>query len=192
MPVLRDTPHPPESGGALPNDPLIPAATAAPASPGEGESPADGGGGKPGARERGSFWPVAPFGRPDPEVREVTLRLVDAIGLHLICSETRCRRARRCSDPDKAQLPLCFWLHRGTCRFVVSCLAVRPGLTNDGPGLAYHRRPGATLLDGMRRDGWPIHRLARTPADGADEWTWERDPEACALVARCRGERIGD
>lgn len=134
------------------------------------------------------FYPVSPFGRPEPAQRAAMLHLVDEIGFHLVCPEPRCRRAKRCRDPDEAQLPLCFWLHRGTCRFVLACIGGRAengDLPDDDAARAGRTgrvRSADTLLGRLRRDGWPIEQLARTREDGADEWSWETHPEACELV----------
>ena len=114
--------------------------------------------------------------------------LVAWFGAHLICPRRGCRRARRCTDRDRTRLPRCFGLYRGEMRFALK-LHERPGATaprdvEEWPEeVAYE---GPTVLGLMAEAGAPIDALRR-PADWhGEEWTWERDPEAVAMLQTMR------
>ena len=133
--------------------------------------------------------PLQWLGAPCPATRSAAVHLAEAIGLHLLCPLQVCKRARRCAEPDTGLLPLCIWQHRGTVRFALAIAAEQRGMKHgpaQDPKPAFPRRPPPaerdTMIGHLAAAGAPVRDLARAPDDYVDEWTWELNETARAVV----------
>ena len=123
-------------------------------------------------------------------IRATCVKFVDGFGTHLICPRKACQRDRACADRDMRDLPFCWKHYRGMLRFMLCVAAKRHELSDkrrggedSEPAMPKPFR-GKPLLAILAEDGAPIQELARSAADGPDDFDWEGMPLYWELFRR--------